>query len=127
MCFQLKAQEHPPITAYSSEDYKGGNQNWAISHSEEKFIYVANNQGLLEFNGESWSNYESPNGSILRSVLANDGKIYTGSYMDFGYWQRDTTGRLKYLSLGEAVYPQMIEDEHFWGIEAIGDWVLFQS
>jgi AraC family chitin signaling transcriptional activator len=127
LTFDGIAQELPPITSYSSEEYKGGNQNWAITQSDDNYLYVANNKGLLEYNGENWNDYASPNGTILRCVLARNGKIYTGSYMDFGFWQRDVTGKLEYFSLGETVYSEMIEDEHFWGIEAIGDWVLFQS
>ena len=127
MCFNSVAQELPPVTNHSSLDYKGGNQNWAITQSENNYLYVANNEGLLEYNGENWNTYASPNGTILRCVLARNGKIYTGNYMDFGYWQRNITGILEYFSLGKAVYNEMIEDEHFWNIEAIGDWVLFQS
>ncbi len=127
LCFNNVAQELPPITNYSSGEYKAGNQNWAITQSDNNYLYVANSEGLLEYNGENWNSYASPNGTILRCVLARKGKIYTGNYMDFGYWQRDITGELEYFSLGEAVYSEMIEDEHFWGIEAIGDWVLFQS
>ncbi|MFT7033947.1 MAG: AraC family chitin signaling transcriptional activator [Cyclobacteriaceae bacterium] len=127
LCFNSVAQELPPITNYSSGEYKGGNQNWAITQSDNNYLYVANNEGLLEYNGENWNNYASPNGTILRCVLARNGKIYTGSYMDFGYWQSNVTGTLEYFSLGKNVYSEMIDDEHFWNIEAIGDWVLFQS
>ena len=127
LSFESIAQELPPITTYTSEEYKGGNQNWSISQSDENYLYIANNEGLLEYNGANWKSYASPNGTILRCVLAKNGKIYTGSYMDFGYWQRSTTGRLIYFSLGKTVYAEMIEDEHFWGIEAVDDWVLFQS
>ena len=121
------SQELPPITNYGSGEYKGGNQNWGITQSDKGYLYVANNEGLLEYNGEDWNTYASPNGTILRCVLADNGNIYTGSYMDFGYWTRDVTGALEYHSIGESVYAEMIVDENFWGIEAIGDWILFQS
>ncbi|MFT4849034.1 MAG: AraC family chitin signaling transcriptional activator [Sediminicola sp.] len=126
-CSDNVAQELPPVTNYSSVEYNGGNQNWAITQAENNYLFVANNEGLLEYNGENWNNYASPNGTILRCVLARNEKIYTGSYMDFGYWERNLTGTLDYFSLGKDVYTEMIEDEHFWNIEAIGDWVLFQS
>ena len=44
-------QELPPIQIFNPEDYQGDNQNWMISQSSDKYIYVANNKGLLEFNG----------------------------------------------------------------------------
>ncbi len=121
------AQELPPIYNYRSEVYHGGNQNWSISQSDNKFIYVANNEGLLEFNGSDWELYSSPNKTILRSVHVNEGIIYTGSYMDFGYWKRDLFGRLQYTSLGHPIFSEMVEDEQFWKIKSSEQWVLFQS
>ena len=53
----FNAQELPPIENYSQEAYGAQNQNWAISQTENKNIYVANNSGLLEFNGAKWCLY----------------------------------------------------------------------
>ena len=64
----LLSQEVPPIINYSPNDYGAANQNWSISQSIDKNIYLANNDGLLEFNGAYWKLYPSPNGSIVRSV-----------------------------------------------------------
>ena len=126
-CLNGYAQELPPITNYKSEIYKGENQNWSISQSSDKYIYVANNKGLLEFNGSNWVLYPSPNGTILRSVHVTDKTIFTGSYMDFGYWKRDDFGKLQYTSLGEPIFNDMVEDEQFWKITSSGQWILFQS
>ena len=82
------AQESPPIENYAPEDYGAGNQNWAISQSNEKYIYFANNTGLLEYNGATWKLYPSPNGTIIRSVKVINDLIYTGCYMEFGYWKK---------------------------------------
>ena len=62
------SQETPPIIKYSALDYGGGNQNWMISQDNKHHLYFANNEGLLEFNGSSWSLYPSPNETIIRSV-----------------------------------------------------------
>ena len=121
------AQELPPIENYASEDYGAGNQNWAISQSDEKYIYVANNTGLLEFNGAIWKLYPSPNGTIIRSVKVINDLIYTGCYMEFGYWEKDEFGNLEYNSLIPKLKEPLIEDEHFWNIIKFDDWVLFQS
>ena len=121
------AQELPPIYSFPPEAYNAGDQNWAISQTSDKNIYVSNNKGLLEYNGARWQLYDSPNGTILRSVKVINNKIYTGSYMDFGYWQRNVFGGLEYTSLKEKANASVIEDEEFWEIIAIDDWVLFQS
>jgi len=123
----LKAQELPPIANYSPKFYGAENQNWAISQSEDQVVYVANNSGLLAFNGAKWSLYPSPNKTIIRSVNVIDDRVYTGCYMEFGYWEADKFGLLNYLSLSKTFQGEMVEDEQFWNILKIDDWILFQS
>jgi len=122
----LSAQELPPIENYSPKLYGAENQNWSISQSKDKYIYVANNSGLLEFNGAKWRLYPSPNNTILRSVKVSENKIYTGAYMEFGYWERNEFGSLQYSSLSENLKESLIEED-FWNIVKFDDWVLFQS
>lgn len=125
--FWLEAQELPPIQNYSPTDYDAGNQNWAIAQSEDRVIYIANNEGLLEFNGSVWKLHPSPNETIMRSVASIDNRIYTGCYMEFGYWEKDITGELKYSSISQTLGIELIEDEEFWNIYGIEEWVVFQS
>lgn len=127
LSFTAKAQELPPIVKYSSDVYNAGNQSWMITHDKNQFAYFANNEGLLEFNGSSWSLYPSNNETIIRSVKVLGDKVYTGCYMEFGYWQRQKNGTLKYFSLSQRIKNKLIEDEHFWNIIAFDHWVLFQS
>ena len=55
--YSLLAKELPPIQKYTPMDYNGENQNWMIFQAPNKFIYVGNNQGLLEYNGAKWNMY----------------------------------------------------------------------
>lgn len=120
-------QETPPILKFSPNTYKAENQNWAISQNTDNYIFVANNEGLLEYDGAEWKLYPSPNNTILRSVKAVDDTIYTGAYMEFGYWQRNPKGLLEYFSLSNESSIELIEDENFWKIEAFESWIVFQS
>lgn len=124
---QSYAQELPPILKYCSTVYGAGNQNWMISQDNNQFVYFANNEGLLEFNGSDWTLYPSPNETIIRSVKVVGDRIYTGCYMEFGFWKRDSKGDLKYTSLSQKLKGKLIEDEHFWNIINLDQWVLFQS
>jgi DNA-binding CsgD family transcriptional regulator len=124
---ELSAQEIPPIQNYSPTDYGAENQNWSISQSADKLIYIANNKGLLEYNGATWKLYPTPNETTVRSVNVVKDRIYMGCYMDFGYWKKDTYGVLNYTSLAKEINAQLPEDEEFWNIIALEDWVLFQS
>ncbi|EDP72383.1 hypothetical protein FBALC1_14817 [Flavobacteriales bacterium ALC-1] len=121
------SQEIPPIQVFTPQDYGAEDQNWAISQAENNFIYVANNKGLLEYNGASWKLYDSPNEDILRSVHVVADKIYSGGYMDFGFWTKNKFGHLIYTSLIKNKKIKVIEDEEFWGIVDIEGYVLFQS
>ena len=120
-------QELPPIVKYNPGTYGAGNQNWMISQDKNDFIYFANNEGLLEYNGTTWSLYPSPNETIIRSVNVIDNKIYTGCYMEFGYWIRQSNGQLKYTSLSKSLKNKIQDDEQFWNILNYDQWVIFQS
>ena len=123
----INAQEIPPIQVYSPETYNAETQNWSITQSGNDYIYVANNRGLLEFNGAKWKLYETPNQTILRSVKAVDNIIYTGCYMEFGYWMRDDLNQLQYTSLSKELESPMIVDEQIWNIIALDEFIVFQS
>jgi DNA-binding CsgD family transcriptional regulator len=123
----LYAQELPPINAYSPLDYSAESQNWSITQSDDNTIYIANNKGLLEFNGANWHLYESPNKTKLRSVKFIDSLIYSGSYHEFGYWERDGYGHLIYTSLSEKLNVDFLEDEEIWNIMHLENTLLFQS
>ena len=121
------SQELPPIIKYSPLSYEGGNQNWMIAQDSNQHLYFANNEGLLEFNGSSWSLYPSPNETIIRSVKIVGDRIYTGCYMEFGFWKRQENGRLKYSSLSKTIQNKFLNDEVFWNIISYEQWVVFQS
>lgn len=121
------SQQLPPIVKYPSSVYNAGNQNWMISQDKKQFVFFANNDGLLEFNGANWNLYPSPNETILRSVKVVGEKVFTGCYMEFGFWVRESNNKLKYTSLSEKIKSKIIDDEQFWNILNYEQWVIFQS
>ena len=121
------SQELPPIEVFTTADYHGESQNWMITQSPNKNIYIANDQGLLEYNGERWRMYASPNNTIIRAVKVVQDLVYTGAYMEFGYWKKDPKGNFHYTSLLPKLNEKMIEDEHIWNIITYNEWVLFKS
>lgn len=125
ICGTLHTQSLSPLQSFPIEEYGAGNQNWMITQGKNNEIYVANNEGLLTFDAERWKLY--PTNSIVRSVAFFDGVLFTGSYMDFGYWTQETNGELTYHSLVVEHDIKMIEDEQFWNIFRIQDNLVFQS
>lgn len=125
--FLAVSQDLPPIVKYAPTTYDAGNQNWMISQDQNHYIFFANNEGLLEYNGSNWTLYQSPNETIIRSVKVVDNKIYTGCYMEFGYWSRQANGQLRYTSLSDKIKGKLLDDEQFWNILHYDQWMIFQS
>ncbi|MER3375128.1 MAG: Two component regulator three Y domain-containing protein [Allomuricauda sp.] len=90
-------------------------------------LFVANNKGLLHFNGEQWNLNKLPNNTIIRSVESVGDRIYTGSYEEFGYWKKNRLGELEYASLTHLIKDHEFTSEEFWEILPVNDKVLFRS
>ena len=127
ICLPIYSQSFPPIQSYTPQEYNSANQNWMISESIDNEILFANSETLLLFNGTSWNNYPSPNGSVIRSVKYVDNKTYIGTHSDFGYYEKYNDGTLKYTSLVDELDLNIEEDEEFWNIVTLDNWIIFQS
>lgn len=84
------------VQNYTVDDYRASCQNWDIAISHIGIIYVANNLGLLEFNGNNWTTYELPDKSVVSNVTVTNDTIYTKGKSTLGYWTRDEYGTLLY-------------------------------
>jgi len=120
------SQEISPIQSFTASDYDADIQNWMITQAEDNSIVVANSSGILHYNRD-WNFYPSSNNTIVRSVKSLGNKIYSGTFEDFGYWLRSSTGQYVYTSLPELLSLDVIEDEEFWDIHEISNWIVFQS
>lgn len=94
------------IRKYDLKDYKASSQNWDLTISPEGILYVANNSGLLTFDGNNWNLYELPDRSTpLRVEFSND-TIYTLSKTSVGFWLSDEQGNMAYHPL-KSVPPHI--------------------
>lgn len=118
----------PPIYNYRLLEYKGASKNWDVSVNENGELFVANNKGLLYFNGEQWTLNKLPNNTIIRSVESIGDRVYTGSYEEFGYWVKNEIGQLQYTSLTHLIKDHTFTSEEFWEIFPSSEGkVLFRS
>jgi DNA-binding CsgD family transcriptional regulator len=93
------ADEAPPslfLKRYGSKDYKASSQNWDLAFSPDGVLYVANNSGLLTFDGNNWTTYEMPDRSDLQRVCWRNDTVYTTSETQSGYWLPDGSGLLQF-------------------------------
>jgi ligand-binding sensor domain-containing protein/DNA-binding CsgD family transcriptional regulator len=128
-CADIKSTGVPYVQNYTKAQYQSGNQNWSVTRDEHGIMYFGNNEGLLSFDGKYWQVNRMPNGLIVRSVAANGhGKIYSGGFGEFGYWQNNKNGFLTYHSLIDLIPKrhQPVKEE-IWKIYIDNDRVLFQS
>lgn len=123
----LLAQFTPYFQNHVLSEYNAGNQNWDVSKSENGKVYVANNKGLLEYDGLKWNFKELPNRTTIRSVFAFNHKIYIGSYEEFGFWKYNSLGELIYTSLSNSIKNEISSNEEIWQILQYNDIIVFRS
>lgn len=129
-CITLfSAREFTPIVKqFGKTDYMAANQNWSVSQDPYGVMYFGNNQGLLQFDGSVWELTRMPQNKLVRSVYAaEDGRIYVGSFEEFGYFERRTNGVLEYTSLSDSLRDYVMTNDEIWTITSIGDKIVFQS
>ncbi|MEO6077848.1 MAG: hypothetical protein ABIP54_03610, partial [Candidatus Andersenbacteria bacterium] len=127
---QVKSIGLPNIINYKKTDYNSGTQNWGIDQDTNGNIYFANNNGLLQFDGSNWHTYHIPSSKNIRSVKVDksSGRIFVGSYNEFGYFESSANGNLNYVSLISLIKEEDFKlSEFIWKIQLIGDAVIFQS
>lgn len=129
--FQLPAMDNemgiPRILNYTTEDYNGGTQTWQIAQYGG-YVFFGNNDGLLVFDGNTFSIYPLPNGTIVRSVKVIADKIYVGGQNEFGYYFFLPNGRLSYISLADKLPEKArLRVTDVWGIHHIDEQIIFQS
>lgn len=117
----------PLIENYGKEVYGGDTQSWDIEYHNKGHLCVANNEGLLIFNGTKWDIYPLPNKSIVRSLSVERNKIYVGGQDEIGFFSSKNNQSLKFTSLKERI-PKLYRDlEDIWEIEAFDEKVFFRS
>lgn len=121
-------EEVPPVVNFSNSQYRAHKQNWGVDQGAPSgFMYVANSDALLEFDGATWKRYPLPNGQITRSVKVVDKRVFVGGFGEFGYWTADRSGVMRYQSLSRLVQDESYVNEEIWHILSAPDGIYFQS
>jgi len=118
----------PDVINYSKQLYSAGLQNWDIKQDSNGVIYVANNEGLLTYDGRSWNLYPLPNRTIVRSVeIGPDNRIYVGGQDELGYFAPAKNGRLQYNPLTGFIPAKDKIFGDVWDIVCFNKNVFFRS
>lgn len=121
------SQNTPLKEHFDSNDYNGGIQNWSIDQNNEGIIYIANNDGLLEFDGGEWNTYSVPSAGRLRAVKADSqNRIFVGGQGQIGYFTKTDT-EFVFTSLLNKLPQENQSISETWKILEIGNIIYFNT
>jgi DNA-binding CsgD family transcriptional regulator len=113
---------------FTRPQYGAGSQNWTFEQDQGGCIYVANNEGLLTYNGVKWEVFPMPNQTIVRFIsFGKDGRLYAGGQDEIGYFEPAINGKLVFHSLQELIDAEDRQFADIWNIVPYGDDVFFRS
>lgn len=116
-----------PIRNFSHRDYAGHAQNWAIVQDHRGLIYIANNEGVIEFDGSDWRRI-SINGAHSRCLDVDaEGRIWVGGQDEIGYLAADSSGSIRYFSLVNTLPESLLPIGYVRQVFATKEGVFFST
>jgi len=123
LCLLLAFLSGPPSYAFSGKypiqnfmpsDYKAGIQNIDFSQNRDMTLFVANNLGILSYNGKSWERHATQTGKKQRSLAFDEktDRLYFGSQGEFGYFDGDWN----MVSLVDKIPPSAPDFDEVWDV-----------
>lgn len=117
------------IINYDKSLYGKGSQTWKIASYDKYWVNFANRNGMLQYDGNTWSVYPLNNRSEVRSVLPStvDKRIYAGGIHEFGYFEPGENGTLGYTCLSDSLNETDRSIGNIWGIHENDNILYFQG
>ncbi|MCB0551031.1 MAG: hypothetical protein KDD19_25900 [Phaeodactylibacter sp.] len=112
-----------PIRNFGPAEYKAGIQNIDFAQNRDMAIFVANNLGVLSFNGNTWERHDFKTGKKKRSLAfdENTNRLYVGSQGEFGFFEADW----QYVSLLEKIPSGFRDFDEVWDVFLVNSKVYF--
>ena len=127
---QVRGAEPDSITirTFSAGDYKASTYTYSSIENKDGILLFANENGILEYDGSSWRLIQLNDFSAATSLASINGKIYVGGRNEFGYLERDKSGKYQYVSLRHLLNLKNEEQlKDIWQIVPVGNDVYFSS
>ncbi|WP_167616015.1 ligand-binding sensor domain-containing protein [Maribellus sediminis] len=117
----------PNILNYPKKEYKAGTQNWNIAQDPDGFMYFANNDGLLRFDGLNWDLFRVSISPVRSVCIDDEGIIYIGLDDDFGIFNPNSQNGPEFISLLNKLPEDIDEVDIIWKIYDTQYGIVFQS
>ncbi len=118
----------PFTTNYPNQTYQAGTQNWDIAQHPNGFLFFANNNGLLQFDGTHWQLFPLSNKTINRSLhITKAGRIYVGGQGEVGYFEPNEKGQLVYHSILDLIPIEHRNFSDVWEIIELKGTIYFRA
>jgi ligand-binding sensor domain-containing protein len=112
-----------PIRNFTSAEYKAGIQNIDFAQNRDMTLFVANNLGVLSFDGNEWTTHAFKTGKKQRSLAFDElkNRLYVGSQGEFGYFENDW----EYVSLIDDIPAELRDFDEVWDVFILSNKVYF--
>ncbi|WP_177229073.1 triple tyrosine motif-containing protein [Pustulibacterium marinum] len=123
-----KLSQQPNVKHFTRDDFNSDSQFWIACEDSDGTTFFGNNDGILIYNGTTWSMINLPNYSSVRSLMiGDDGTIYAGGYNEFGTVTVDEFGAYHYHSLVKESGLENVNFENVWQISKVKDYMVFRT
>ena len=108
----------PVIRDFRPTDYRGHPQVFDVVQGPRGFIYIGNQEGMIEFDGARWTHYGMPSAHVYE-LVPSGGRLWAGGNDEIGFFQAEPTGGWRYQSLLPQLPPAALP----WGRTAhVREW-----
>tara|TARA_B100000900_G_scaffold415434_1_gene445302 strand:- start:10261 stop:13074 length:2814 start_codon:yes stop_codon:yes gene_type:complete len=123
----IKLTKVPLKTHFDPMDYNAGIQNWSFDQDSNGILYIANNDGILEFDGKDWNQLSVPLSTKIRAVkVDNQNRIFIGGQNQIGYFSNGVNGMV-YTSLNDKLKDSNKIISEIWKIIEIDEKIIFNT
>ncbi len=128
-CTKTFANWNSFIINFDKGLYGKGAQTWKIAPYDDKWVFFANKNGMLQFDGNIWNVFPLNNTSDVRSVLISNSRkrIYVGGINEFGYYEPAKDGSLKYYCMSDTLDDECHYLGNVWNIHETDNIMYFQG
>lgn len=113
---------------FEAGSYQATSINYTGTVNDKGIIYIANESGVLEYDGSTWNLILLKNFSPAVSIHLTDNRIYVGGRNEFGYLELDSLGAYQYVSLRNLLILDAGETlANVYQIKEVAGDIYFQS